>query len=81
MGAACLCLLDASEDYREFPPLGSHPLLDHLWSTESREFVRDGVEATRAANVMQSVGRCPVALANLTVCWSSEPGRHCRRCW
>lgn len=43
------------------------------------ELVHDGAETTRAAKVTRSVDRRFVALANLSVCWSSEPGQ-LRRC-
>ena len=33
--------------YAHLGPLGSHPLLDPLWSSEDVELVHDGCEATR----------------------------------
>ncbi|MFD2415958.1 hypothetical protein [Amycolatopsis pigmentata] len=53
------CLIAASEDYSCLSPLGSHPALDPLWSTERLEIVHDGAEATRTDKVerMRSVAR------------------------
>jgi len=59
---------------------GSHPDLDHLWSTEALEFVSDGVEATRmdkAASIAQS----EVALQTLRVCVENRDGAYnCGKC-
>jgi hypothetical protein len=74
------CLIAASDQYRHLPPLGSHPVLDHLWSTEQLEFVHDGAEATRTDKVERQLVRSPLALANLGVCWQDRPGRNCGEC-
>jgi hypothetical protein len=74
------CLIAASDQYRHLPPLGSHPLLDHLWSTESLEIVHDGAEATRTDKVERHVARSPLALEHLGVCWRSRPGHNCGTC-
>ncbi|MFF2351110.1 hypothetical protein ACFVVL_15165 [Kitasatospora sp. NPDC058115] len=74
------CLIAASFDYRRLPPYGSHPVLDHLWSTEALEVVHDGADATRAQKVARRLARSDLALRNLTVCWRDRPGRNCGAC-
>jgi hypothetical protein len=74
------CLIAASDHYRHLPPLGSHPILDHLWSTEDLEFVHDGAEASRTDKVVRQIVRSRLALETLAVCWRSEPGHNCGVC-
>lgn len=74
------CLIAASDQYRHLPPLGSHPVLDHLWSTEQLEIVHDGAEATRTDKAESQLVRSPLALANLGVCWQGRPGQNCGEC-
>ncbi len=74
------CLIAASDQYGHLPPLGSHPVLDHLWSTETLEIVHDGAEASRAGKVARQLARSRLALETLTVCWRSEPARNCGAC-
>ncbi|MEU4765064.1 hypothetical protein AB0H12_17575 [Actinosynnema sp. NPDC023794] len=74
------CLIAASDQYRHLPPLGSHPLLDPLFSTEGLDIVHDGAEATRAEKVIRLADDGDLALDNLCVCWMSEPGRNCGHC-
>jgi hypothetical protein len=74
------CLIAASDQYRHLPPLGSHPVLDHLWSTECLEIVHDGAEATRTEKVERQLARAELALENLTVCWRGRPDRNCGVC-
>jgi hypothetical protein len=74
------CLVAASDQYRHLPPLGSHPVLDHLWSTEQLEIVHDGAEASRTDKMERQLARSPLALANLGVCWQGRPGENCGEC-
>jgi hypothetical protein len=74
------CLIAASDHYSHLPPLGSHPVLDHLWSTERLEIVHDGAESSRADKVARQIARSALALETLTVCWRSEPARNCGVC-
>ena len=74
------CLIAASDHYRHLPPLGSHPVVDHLWSTERLEIVHDGAEATRTDKVVRQIGRSRLALETLSVCWRSEPAHNCGIC-
>jgi hypothetical protein len=74
------CLIAASDHYRHLPPLGSHPILDHLWSTERLELVHDGAEASRTDKIVRQIARSRLALQTLTVCWRSEPAYNCGMC-
>jgi hypothetical protein len=74
------CLIAASDHYRHLPPLGSHPILDHLWSTERLEIVHDGAEATHSDKVVRQIARSRLALETLSVCWRSEPAHNCGIC-
>lgn len=74
------CLIAASDQYAHLPPLGSHPVLDHLWSTESLEIVHDGAEATRTEKIERQLARSELALANLSVCWLGKPAQNCGVC-
>jgi len=72
---------DAStRSYATLIPMGSHPLLDPLWSTEHTEIVHDGCEASRLEKVA-TVARCDLVLNTLRVCWENPAGtRNCGRC-
>ncbi|MEU1287746.1 hypothetical protein [Kitasatospora sp. NPDC005856] len=74
------CLIAASDQYSRLPPLGSHPLLDHLWSTESLEIVHDGAEATRTDKIERHLAASPLVWENLGVCWLSRPAHNCGIC-
>jgi hypothetical protein len=74
------CLIAASDHYRHLPPLGSHPVLDHLWCTERLEIVHDGAEASRSDKVVRQIARSRLALETLSVCWRSEPAHNCGVC-
>jgi hypothetical protein len=76
-----LCLVAASDNYRELPPLDRIP----CWTTVVHR--EPGVRPRRHGGDLRglghavggSVGRCPVTLANLGVCLSSESRRSCGR--
>ncbi len=74
------CLIAAGFEYRRLPPYGSHPVLDHLWSTEALEVVHDGADATRTEKVARQLAFSELALQNLAVCWRGRPGRNCGAC-
>jgi len=62
-------------------PWGSNLALDANWSTEGTRFVHDGTEATRLEKVISQVGRSPLALKHLRVCFANENGAYnCGRC-
>jgi hypothetical protein len=70
----------ASRSYADLIPLGSHPLLDPLWSTETTEFVHDGCEATRIEKAAV-IASDDIALKHLRVCWENRGGAYnCGRC-
>ena len=68
----------SSYGYLDMPAQGSHPMLDHLWSTESNEFRHDGAEMARTSK-LEFVARHRVALDNLHVCWR-DPIENCGNC-
>lgn len=70
----------ATNSYAHLGPLGSHPLLDPLWSTEEVEIVHDGCEATRREKIVALAG-CEPAHRWLRVCWENRDGAYnCGRC-
>lgn len=73
----------ASSHRRGAIPWGSHPDLDPLWSTEAVEIEHDGAEHTRAHKA-EDLGRDPLAMAHLRVCWQNRGGPYncgvCRKC-
>lgn len=74
------CLIAARDHYRHLPPRGSHPLLDHLWSTERLEFVHDGAEAERADKIERRLAHSQLALDTLHVCPQSQDATNCGVC-
>lgn len=54
--------------YADLVPLGSHPMLDPLWSTEAVTLVHDGCEASRLDKVRFIAGENLVR-ETLRVCW------------
>ena len=73
--------IPSSHIYTDLVPLGSHPILDPLWSTETLEFVHDGCEANRIDKLAQ-ISKFDVALQNLKVCTFPHPGgnHNCGQC-
>ncbi len=73
----------STQSYFALAPMGSHPLLDPLWSTEEIEIVHDGCEATRVEKVIR-IAACETALRTLRVCWENRGGAYncgrCRKC-
>jgi hypothetical protein len=71
----------ASHTYADLVPLGSHPILDPLWSTEALEFVHDGCEANRIDKIAL-LSQFDIALQNLRVCFfpRSQGAYNCGRC-
>jgi hypothetical protein len=75
--------IPASMTYASLAPLGSHPLVDPLWSTEDVELVHDGCEANRL-DKLRILGRSTVAGEWLRVCAQSHTGAYncgcCEKC-
>ncbi len=73
----------SSRSYGTLEPLGSHPLLDPLWSTEWIELVHDGCEAKRLDKVAL-VSQSDIAMRTLRVCWERPGGEYnggrCEKC-
>ena len=73
----------ATLTYAHLIPLGSHPLLDPLWSTEGVELIHDGCEASRL-DKLSLLADDMVAQAHLRVCWENRKGRYncgsCEKC-
>lgn len=61
-------LIPATDTYADLVPLGSHPLIDPLWSTERVEIVHDGADATRIDKLRTAAGH-PAGRLHLQVCW------------
>mgnify|MGYP001497540339 CR=1 FL=1 len=70
----------ATTTYAVLYPLGSHPLLDPLWSTEQVQIVHDGADATRFEKVRAIAGE-PAARHHLRVCFENRDGLYnCGQC-
>lgn len=70
----------SSQNYADLLPLGSHPLLDPLWSTESLSLVHDGSETRRETKVAR-LAKSDIAMRYLRVCWENLDGKYnCGRC-
>mgnify|MGYP005815298273 CR=1 FL=1 len=73
-------LVPATHTYGHLEGLGSHPLLDPLWSTDEVEVVHDGADATRVDKVRAVAGE-EAARRHLRVCWENPDGAYnCGRC-
>lgn len=73
-------LVPATHTYAHLEGLGSHPLLDPLWSSEAVEIVHDGAGATRVDKLRRIAGE-DAASAHLRVCWENPDGAYnCGRC-
>lgn len=75
--------LPATLTYSHLIPLGSHPLLDPLWSTEELQLVHDGCEASRLEK-LALISKETAARTWLRVCWENRNGRYncgsCEKC-
>lgn len=71
------CYIPSGISYRYMVPMGTHPLVDHLWSTETLEFVHDGAEFVRLEKA-RVVAHSDLALRYLNVC--NEIGRSIENC-
>jgi len=73
----------ATTTYDQLYPLGSHPLLDPLWSSERVELVHDGADATRVEK-LRLIAEHPAALRHLRVCFENRDGAYncgvCEKC-
>lgn len=70
----------SSQHYGDLFPWGSHPILDHLWSTEAVQVINDGCECKRYEKLALVVTN-EVALRRLRVCFNNKNDRYnCNRC-
>ncbi|QIK64966.1 hypothetical protein G7072_00210 [Nocardioides sp. HDW12B] len=73
-------IIPASYHQADLIPWGSHPAVDHLWSSSDLTFSHDGVEFTRPEKVAV-IAESVVALDHLRVCWKNPGGAfNCGRC-
>ena len=75
-------LIPATHTYSHMQGLGSHPLLDRLWSNSTLKIVHDGADATRM-DKLRFLADHPIAREHLRVCWANlDPQRtyNCGRC-
>ena len=71
----------ATDTYATLMTLGSHPLVDPLWSTERVQLVHDGATHTRI-DKLRIIDAVPVARETLRVCIRDGIGDfNCGRCW
>jgi hypothetical protein len=60
--------IPASYHYGDLVPDGSHPMMDHLLSTETMQFIHDGASATRVAKTIV-IADWPETHSRLRVCF------------
>jgi len=64
-------LIPSSHTYAELFPWGSHPVTDHLWSTDQTEIIHDSAQYRRTEKT-EIVASAPKIMDNLQVCWKSN---------
>ncbi|HMO37679.1 MAG TPA: hypothetical protein PKA06_16685, partial [Gemmatales bacterium] len=70
----------SSQHYGDLFPWGSHPILDHHWSTESVKVINDGCECKRHEKLALVITN-EVAKRRLRVCFNNKFDRYnCNRC-
>ncbi len=70
----------SSQHYGDLFPWGSHPILDHHWSTEAVQVINDGCECKRHEKLALVVTN-EVAMRRLRVCFNNKNDRYnCNRC-
>jgi len=72
-------LIASSAPYGRLRPYGSHPVTDPLFSTSHTRFVHDGADCDRPEKIA-AIGRHPVVLKHLRVCWRGRTDSNCGRC-
>lgn len=59
---------------------GTHPQLDHCWSTETLKFIHDGTEMSRVGKT-KYIAHEPIVLENLRVCYLNKRNKfNCGQC-
>lgn len=73
-------LVPATHTYGHLEGLGSHPLLDPLWSSDLVEIVHHGAAANRV-DKLRAIAHEPAVQRHLRVCWEQPQGAgNCGRC-
>ena len=72
-------LVPSTHSYDAAAPWGSHPLLDHRWSSPRLEVVYDGAECSRIEKTRRIAGD-RVAQRFLRVCYRQFEALNCGRC-
>lgn len=60
-------------------PWGSHPLTDHLWSTQNLKIVHDDIATTRIEKTT-FISKSKLAHQALKVCWQNKSKENCCKC-
>lgn len=80
LGSFARIHIPSTFSYAKLYPIGTHPVLDPLWSSELTEFVHDGCEATRLEKV-KFISQSQIVLDTLRPCFSTANlGFNCGRC-
>jgi hypothetical protein len=74
-----LCIASA-DDYATLGPNGSHPLLDHHFSSERVAIEHDTVAISRLGKIRYIVEHRPELLGGLKVCFAEDRTDNCGRC-
>lgn len=72
-------LVPASHTYADKYAWGSHPLTDHLWSSNRLSVVHDGAGSTRVQKT-KNLAHNVSAQRHLRVCWQNVGKFNCGRC-
>jgi hypothetical protein len=73
-------IIPASYYVDDLYPWGSHPELDHYWSSSKVSFEHHGTDVTRPQKVI-AIGNNPAAMDHLRVCWRNPDGAfNCGKC-
>jgi hypothetical protein len=72
-------LIASTATYAEPAVRGSHPLHDHLWSTESCRIEHHGAHLPRTEKI-ERLAKCQDALDVLRVCWRQVDRYNCGEC-
>jgi len=72
--------IPSTEPFEHLVPWGSHPDLDPLWSTESTQFIHDGIESSKQQKIEKYVIKSDLAMKYLRVCWQNRGKYNCSEC-
>jgi hypothetical protein len=70
--------IPSSYTYNQLIPFGSHPLTDHLWSSEVSKIVHSDASVARSIKTIEIL-KDKFVSDNLIVCWH-EPDKNCGKC-